>query len=45
MTINYINKKKRQNHEELIKIKLMSSDGKIPKGLLQKGGSAIKEGL
>jgi len=34
----------RENHEEIIKIKNMSSDGKIPKGLLLEGGVAIKDG-
>lgn len=34
----------RQNNEEIVKIKNMSSDGKIPKGLLSEGTEAIKDG-
>ena len=32
------------DHEEIIKIKNLSSDGKIPRGLLIEGGEAIKDG-
>ena len=35
----------RENNEQIVKLKGMCPDNKIPKGLLLEGGSAIKDGL
>lgn len=34
----------RENNEQIVKLKGMCPDNKIPKGLLVEGGSAIKDG-
>lgn len=34
----------RQNNEDIIKLKGLSSDGKIPKGLIMDGSVAVKDG-